>query len=257
MIRIVVVDNDKTFSQKVEKMIQNFFDEINERFSVKRYSEENSLLDELATHRRYDIYFLNVEMPEIGGLELAQKVRSIDRDADIIFISAHEKYAVSSYKIGARYYILKAEYDSEIPVILRQIWQERKDNEINRYVIHNISYGKGLRLDDIVYLKREKKYVLFFCLDGNTYRERGSLDSVYCKLPYDRFVYINKGHVINLKNVTGWDGNVIKLDSGVELTASRRMNRAVKDAIAQYWEQTSVKLSYTMKESVVSKDNNA
>ena len=237
MIRIVIVDDDKDFAEKAEKIILKFFEEIKEKVSVKRYSEGSTLLDELRINRNYDIYFLDVEMSGMNGLDLAQKIKSIETDADIVFISAHEKYALPSYKIRACYYILKEEYQSEIPVILKRIWQERPDNEVGYYTIQNTLYGKRIQLDDIMYLMREKKYVFFRCIDGKEYKERGSLGEVYCKLPHDRFIYIDKGYIINLKHVSGWDGDVIQLGSGVALTASRRMAGACKEAAARYWRE--------------------
>lgn len=237
MIRIVIVDDDEAFSEETEIIVTEFFEEVKEMASVRRYGEGSVLLDELTSGSKYDIYFLDVEMPGINGLDLARKIKSIDADADIVFLSAYEKYAVPSYKIRAFYYILKEEYVSEVPVVLRRIWQERLDDKNDYYVIQNTSYGKRIQMDDIVYLMREKKYVLFRCLEGKEYRERGSLRDVYSRLPHDRFVYIDKGYIINLKYVSGWDGDIIKLDSGVEIVVSRRMNLAFKDALARYWRE--------------------
>lgn len=235
MIRIAIVDDDKDFSGKAEEIVQKFFEEIKEIVMVRRYVEASVLLDELKSNKSFDIYFLDVEMPEINGLDLAQKIKSVETNAAIVFLSAYEKYAIPSYKIRAYYYILKEEYRSEVPVILKRIWQERLDAEKDYYVIQNALYGKRIRLDDIVYLLREKKYVVFRCTGGKEYRERGTLGEIYCKLPHDRFVYIDRGYIINLKHVIDWDGVTIRLDSGIELTASRRMNSTFKDALAHFW----------------------
>ena len=233
--RIVVVDDDMVFSEKIERTIKYLFEEMNEPVLVSRYSKGSILLDELSMNRSYDIYFLDVEMPGINGLELARRIKSVEADADIVFVSAYTKYAVPSYKIRACYYILKEEYKAEVPAILKRIWQERMDKAKDYYVIQNTAYGKRMQMDDIMYLMREKKYVIFCCVNGKEYKERGSLGEVYCRLPHDRFVYIDRGYIINLKHVSDWEGDVIRLRSGVELIASRRMCLAFKDALARYW----------------------
>lgn len=112
-----------------------------------------------------------------------------------------------------------------------------EEPEEDHYVIQNASRGKRIRLDDIVYLLREKKYVIFRCVDGQEYKERGALGEIYRKLPPDRFVYIDRGYIVNLKHVSGWDGVTIRLDNGMQLTASRRMNSAFKDALVQFWRE--------------------
>lgn len=237
MIRIAIVDDEKGFSVKAEEIVRNYFEEIKESVSVRWYAEGSVLLDELDLNKNFDIYFLDVEMPGINGLDLAREIKSREADADIVFLSAYEKYAVPSYKVRAYYYILKEEYRSEIPVILRQIWQERLDAEKDYYVIENTSCGKRIRLDDIQYLLREKKYVIFRCAGGKEYRERGALGEIYRRLPRNRFVYIDRGYIVNLKHVSDWDGNTIRLASGMELTVSRRMNSAFKDALVQFWRE--------------------
>jgi len=237
MMRIVIVDDNLDFSEKAESVIKDFFNKINEQVLVSRYCEGGRLVDELEMNKNYDIYFLDVEMPRINGLELAQRIKNIEVDADIVFISAYARYAIPSYKIRAYYYILKEEYRTEIPIILKRIWQERLDQARDYYVIQNTAYGKRIQLDDIMYLIREKKYVLFCCINGNKYKERGSLNDVYCKLPHDRFVYIDRGYIINLKYVSDWEGDVVRLQGGVELIASRRMCVTFKDALARYWRE--------------------
>jgi DNA-binding LytR/AlgR family response regulator len=237
MTRIVVVDDDMDFSEKIERTIKFLYEEINEPVLVSRHSNGSILLDELTMNRSYDIYFLDVEMPGVNGLELAQRIKCVEADADIVFVSAYTKYAVPSYKIRACYYILKEEYKTEVPVILKRIRQERLDKAKDYYIIQNTAYGKRMQMDDIMYLMREKKYVIFRCINGKEYKERGSLGEVYCKLPHDRFVYIDRGYIINLKHVSDWEGDVIRLRSGVELIASRRMSVVFKDALARYWRE--------------------
>ncbi len=236
-MRIVIVEDDKEFSEKAEEIVQNCFKGIEEAVSVKRCTDGNALLNELKSGRSYDLYFLDVEMPEINGLDLAGEIRFMEADAVIVFLSAYEKYAVPSYRVRAYYYILKEECESEIPAVLKRIWQERLDARKDYYVIHNALYGKRVRLNEIVYLLRVKKYVVFRCAGDKEYRERGSLGEIYCKLPHERFVYIDKGYIVNLKHVSDWEGYKIRLDTGIELTASRRMNLAFKDALIKFWRE--------------------
>lgn len=159
--RIVIVDDDMFFSETIEKNIKYFYEQIKEPVSVNQYSKGSILLDELSMGRSYDIYFLDVEMPEIDGLELARRIKSLEADADIVFVSAYSKYAVPSYKIRACYYILKEEYKVEIPAILKRIRQECLDKANDYYIVQNMAYGKRMRMDDIMYLMREKNTLFF------------------------------------------------------------------------------------------------
>lgn len=242
MMRIVIVDDDRVFSEKVEGIIRDFFTGIEEDVCVRRYGEGYTLLDELTGKRNYDIYFLDVVMPGINGLVLAQRIKAMEGDARIVFLSAYEKYALSSYKIQVCYYILKQEYKKELPVILERIWGEIQQERTKRlescYVIQNHIWGKKIWFDDILYLTKEKKYTVFHCMDGKEYKERAALGEVYGKMPHEGFIYVNRGHVINMKYVSGWEGDVIRLCSStgdMELSVSRRMAPMVKEYLGRYW----------------------
>lgn len=235
MIRIAIVDDDRKFSSELEILIKKIIEKLNDHSMVKNYDNCYNLLDDIKQNKRFDVYFLDVEIPGINGLELAEKIREEDQGANIVFISAFPQYAISSYKIHAYYYILKEEYKTETSDILKEIWEKIIDNRAEYYIIQGVSYGKRMQMDDIIYLMREKKYVVFQCTDGKEYKERSSLGAVYEKLPHDRFVYIDKGCIINLKHVKDWEGDHIKLNNAVDFFASRRMIKCFKDALLTYW----------------------
>lgn len=237
MLHIAVVDDDRIFSVNVEDLIKKVIEKLNDRCKIYIYHDGNILLEEIKQKKIIDLFFLDIEMQEINGLELAKKIKAEDKCSYIIFISAFPKYAISSYKIHAFYYILKKEYKTELPLILKEIWQKNQADRAEYYIIQNESYGKRMRLDDIIYLQREKKYVCFQCIDGEVYKERGALGNIYEKLPHDKFVYIDKGEIINLKHVARWDGDRIILNNGLEFYASRRMIKSFKDAILKYWRE--------------------
>ena len=68
-------------------------------------------------------------MQGIDGLDLAQRIKNVETDVDIVFVSNYASYAVPSYKIRVCYYVLKEEYKVEIPVVLKRIWQGHLDEK--------------------------------------------------------------------------------------------------------------------------------
>ncbi len=109
--RIAVVDDDELFARKICRIIQQFWDP--EKPAVKIYKSGTGLADCLKQGLQYDIYFLDIEMPGISGLNLAESIMRLSAQSYIVFITSYERYALQSIKIGAFYYILKEEYDRE------------------------------------------------------------------------------------------------------------------------------------------------
>jgi two-component SAPR family response regulator len=72
-----------------------------------------------------DVVFLDIEMPEMNGIELAREIEKIDEDIQIVFVSAYEKYAMEAFKVNATNYILKPVMDEEINKTIDRILKRR------------------------------------------------------------------------------------------------------------------------------------
>lgn len=235
---IAIVDDDKVFAKKVEMVIGDFCREINEEVAVKRFPEASILLKELVQEKdwNYDAYILDVEMPKLNGLELARRIREREEDANIIFLSNFEKYALPAYKVRACDYIIKERYRAEIPEVLDRIRIEKQNrNQEDYYSIKTSSAVERLRIDEIRYLTKEMKYVAFYGIEGKMGRERTTLEKAYERLPHERFLYINKGCIINMKHIISLKNDVVVMDNHVEHVVSRNMAPKVRKEITRYW----------------------
>lgn len=239
-MKVCIVDDEIAFSKKVDERVCGYFSEKDEAVTIAQYCDSYSLLNALEGGLKFDIYFLDIEMPDISGIELARKIRAADESVYIVLLTSYEKYAIPGYKIGAYYYILKHEYLSEIPFVLDRIrtetWGRKKREQY--YLIQNETSGNRIKLNDILYLKKEKKYVRFHLMDGKEYKERVSLGKAYGELLQEQFVYVDKGCIINMNHVVGWTSSVIKLEIGtdvIEIPMSRRMSSDVKDQLTLFW----------------------
>lgn len=240
-MRIAIVDDNQSFAENMKQVVEDCLRSRQETAEIRYCANGYGILGDVEEGRNYDIYFLDVEMPAIDGLELAQRIRRLEPEANIVFVTSYEKYAVPSYKLRANYYILKEEYRQEVPLILERIWQhwqeEKERTEKDYYVIENDIRTHRIRLDDILYLCKEQKYTVFHCRKG-TYRERLALNQVHQKLPGERFIFVERGYIVNLKYVSDLRGQEITLSDGENecyLPVSRQMAAGVRDQVALYW----------------------
>lgn len=249
-MRVAVIDDDQGFSEKLQDMVGAFFKKKDEEIQMVLFINGLSLLNELEESRNYDIYFLDVEMPglfsdRLDGIELAGRIRGRDKGACIVFITNYEKYALPSYKVRAYDFILKKEWQQRLPLLLEQIWEEKLDarrrQKREQYVIRNDNESHAFQLDDVMYLTKDKKYTCFHCVKKEEYRERNTLDVISQRLPADRFIFIDRSCIINMKYVVAQAGVYITLqdeNDEVKLQMSRRMSAEIKGKLARYWGMT-------------------
>ncbi len=233
-MRIAIVDDEGSFARDVKKYIEKYFSSQKKAMEIKCFGA-SSIFDEIKVRNYYDVYLLDIEMPEISGVELAKKIRDWNIDAKIVFLTAYENYARSGYKVKAYDYILKDSYQEELFLILEQIWKEIKENQEEYYIIPSGNEECKFYINDILYLSKEKQYTIFHCKNEILHRERKAIQNVLKHLPEDRFVGIDKGMAVNLKYVTQFEKFEITLESGKVLNVSRRLRSVVQEKLLDYW----------------------
>lgn len=102
MYRIIVVDDEMLAIKRFEHIVQKD----NRVKLIQSFSDGQSALD-FVKENTIDIAFLDIEMPEINGLELANKMQEIDPYINIIFVTAYDQYALEAFKAHAIGYLLK------------------------------------------------------------------------------------------------------------------------------------------------------
>lgn len=233
MIRMAIVDDDTIFAETVAKKADTFLAFKSVPAEVW-YGDGRTLLSLLRECRNFEVYLLDVEMPDINGLELAEKIRIFDPKARIILLTAYDRFALQGIRLGVYYYILKDSYWLELSRILERICQEEEDREEYYFIATEVS-GYKIPVNQILYLTKEKKYTIFHCLNGILYKERDSLGNVCQRLAPERFISVNRGMVANMKHIISLERLDITMRDGNVLPVSRYEKTKVLGKLAEYW----------------------
>ncbi len=101
-MKAVLVDDEKTGLDYLTKLCEN----IPELTDIKGFTKSRSALD-WCTKNPVDIAMLDINMPDINGINLVKKLREMKPDIKIIFVTAYEKYAIDAFDVHADGYLLK------------------------------------------------------------------------------------------------------------------------------------------------------
>lgn len=235
-MRIAIVDDNKDMLALLTECVYNTIEV--DICICDSFQKIFGLLDKIENGKKYDIYFLDIEMPEMNGLELAKKIRTIQKNAYIVFITAYEKYVIQSYdvKIQTYQYILKEKVRKMLPEVLCMIETELEKEKDEYYIIQNTLHYEKIKITDIIYMYKENKNSLFVTSSGIC-KERKALRKVVKELNKAEFIFVDPGRVVNIRYIQRISGDKIFLVNNMELYASRVNMKKVKKAISEYWSE--------------------
>jgi DNA-binding LytR/AlgR family response regulator len=194
----------------------------------------------LAESVRYDVVFLDVEMPGMTGLDAARLVLDRRERPAVVFVTAHERYAVDAFAVEAFDYLVKPVEPERLARVVERLTQARSRQQPPVEKIAVVSAGGGKTLldyDAIHWIEADGDYSRIHTYD-RAYLATSSLRELEELLPSRRFARIHRSHVVNLAKVAavrraGPDRIRLALDDAerTELDVARRQTRALRERL--------------------------
>lgn len=177
----------------------------------------NNALSAIGTisEQQIDVIFLDINMPQITGLEFSKTIPSATR---IIFTTAYDQYAVEGFRLNALDYILKPiNYTEFLQAANKALeWFKLKSTENNETVTANSIFVKSgyrmekIELDSILYIENQKDYVKFHLENvKEPVSSLMSMQSLEEKLPGKQFMRVHRSFIVNLDKIKTIERNCI------------------------------------------------
>jgi len=210
---------------------------------------------ELIRGQRPDLVFLDVQMPEVDGLEVAQAIATGKHVPCIVFVTAHDQYAVRAFDVSALDYLLKP-YDRErfdraldrarsslkgasatqaqLATLLDGI--RPPGSYVRRLLVPSGERSFFVPIGEIVRLESERNNVMIYARSG-IHTLRATLESIEQRLDPQQFARIHRSHIVNIdaiREIQSWfhgDYQIVLRD-GTALPWSRRFAAKRPDLLA-------------------------
>lgn len=234
MLKIAVCDDEKKMIDKMESLILKYADQNDVKLRIIAFSDGNDLV---SSKQQFDLIFLDIEMKFSNGIETAQKIREMDMNVPIVYITNYSQYWRNAYKVHAFDYISKPFDFIDIKSVMDDFIKSLAESEP---IILSFNTEEGAIVQDAneicYFLVKDKKTVLV----GTIYSEltvKEYLSDILKKLPEGRFFQVHRSCIVNLEyvqNVIKEDGVVMK--DGTWLPMSSRKQRDFFYALCKYFE---------------------
>ena len=234
-VEIAVCDDEQVHIDRIVKYIDVYSEESEININITSYNSGMALLKDIENDDlKYDIIFLDVEMPEINGVDMARQIRKITQDVIICFVTSFDKYAIQAYGVEALAYVVKPVAYAELKrvlsraVVLVQYTFDYKEAE-ERYI--EVPVSRNTRIVDvrtIQYIEKRRNKCVLHCTDAEiTCYE--TLKEICSKLDQNIFIYVHQGYIVNFDAIKEVKENVVCLGDGVEVPLSRSHYKEVKN----------------------------
>lgn len=233
MYKIAICDDNPMYLNTIAKMVKEICSNVFP-CEIKKYENGMHLYYDVEEKQYFDIYLLDIEMPEISGMETARKIKKLHPSALIIFITSYSEYVYDSFALSVFRYIPKAALESRLRQALIDAFQFLSLQKDEYYKLINAATVLKIPYKEIYYIYKNQKNAIFV-LDDREERERKSLTSVYEELNSDEFIFVERGYIVNIYNVIGIKENNLILRNETLIPISRSHLKDVKTAFSQYW----------------------
>ncbi len=169
---------------------------------------------EILNTQKIDLLFLDIEMPDITGIEL---LHSLEQKPLVIFTTAYEQYALQGYEMDVLDYLVKPiRFERFLKAANKA--QSRFQNNSNitshifeDYVIIKSNY-KNIKIpfSEILYIEGLKDYVKIYT-EQEMFLTRLNLKGISQKIPSNLFIRIHRSYIVNLDKITSFQKNEINI----------------------------------------------
>lgn len=233
MLKALVVDDEAPARSELRYLLE-------EAGGVEVVGEASNAQEALQLIKAipYDVVFLDIDMPGLSGMQLAEVLVQLERQPAVIFVTAYSEHAVKAFEVQATDYLMKpVEVDRLRQAIERLIPSEDAPARIERVPVEKAGRKLLLQVGEIFYIMAKDDYSYIFTSDER-YLSTISLAQLEQKLEPQGFFRVHRRFVVNLSQVNEvapmYGGTMLltlKDKAATQVPASRRRVPSLKKAL--------------------------
>lgn len=235
MVRIAICDDDKTAVSLHENIVKQSLQECGIGYEITTYTQSSNLIYDIVDDSFfYDLILLDIEMPEVSGMEIAEKIKPCLPNIKIIFVTSHTEYAIDAYELSIFRYVPKSGLEKRLPLAIVDAAKLIELEVGQEYTIETNSRMERIPFRDIFYVQRDGKNASIVSNTGVS-KVRKSLQQVYNELDPQEFIFIDRGYIVNIIQIMKINNGMALLKNGEQLPISRSHLQEVKQQISKFW----------------------
>lgn len=216
MLKIAICDDEECQRIELTNMVKKALELKNIKYLIFQYENGEDLLQ---SKLEINIYFLDIRMDKLNGIETAKKIRTLNKEVIIIFITALKEYVFEAFDVKAFHYILKPLSEKKLRKVLYSALPQFY--EAGDFILaKTISQCTKIFVKDIMYVESQlRKIKIHTTYDVIEYYHK--LSDIEEELKNFNFFKCHRSYIVNLNYVRSYDNVFITLKNGENVYVSK------------------------------------
>ncbi len=232
MLNIVICDDQREHIDSIRMLVEKTLHD--QDFKVSEFQDEihfEFLMEDLIS--QVDIVFLDIELKQKSGIEIAEKIYQLDPTVKVVFVTGHEGHINDAMTVKPMYFIHKPITEANIRKAI-EICQDAIDNDKQSI----ISFSKNsevtvIPINQIVYIQSEKRTCHIY-MKNKSHSITSKLSDIEAKLPDGKFIRCHNRFLINMDRIEKFGLESITLFNGETIPISQKKYSEAKRKFVRF-----------------------
>lgn len=225
MYWILICDDDLIFAELLKKRVESCLEAKKKKYEIRLFTNGVELLETLK-ERTPEMIFLDIDMPEISGMDLADQIFQSYINTNVIFVTNRDDLVFQAIHYQPFRFIRKEKLDEEIDEAVCQLI-DKIDKDEKVLELQTKDGGAVIPLKDIIYMESRKHYLSVYHKEGCC-ETRGKISNYEKWITDCGFVRTHRSYLVNIRYVKSIRATGVELDNGEVLPISRDRLQEVK-----------------------------
>lgn len=232
MIRIAVCEDDQPLLDQLTSQVKTILDKNEISHNIESFQNGSALL----AREAFDVLLLDIAMEPLDGLELARRLRRRGDESRLVFITAHQQYAIDAYDVQAFHYLVKPVDMKKLEMILLKLCNSLQKEHQRALVVRQGAAVRRVPLEMVLYLEvLDRKIYLHTTEESVPFY--GKLEELEPTLPAT-FFRCHRSYIVNLCHVQYYNKGEIQLANEEQIPLSKRRYKSFSLAFMHYLKES-------------------